>query len=123
MLTALKKDPTWCGFLPDQIRRNLEAINSENLHTESAGVRQLLYMLGKVDRGCPEVMKLRFDPIRSPLTDYEVPLRDNLIEILLEHADGALCLEKTMWKEFDSRAPGLTVQPSTPTEGVSNHGE
>jgi hypothetical protein len=123
MLTALKKDPTWCGFLPDQIRRNLEAINSENLHTESAGVRQLLYMLGKVDRGCPEVMKLRFDPIRSPLTDYEVPLRDNLIEILLEHADGALCLEKTIWKEFDSRAPGLTVQPSTPTEGVSNHGE
>jgi hypothetical protein len=122
MLTALNKDPAGCGFHLDQIRRNLETINSENLHQEAGGVQQLLYMLGKAERGTVEVMKLRFDPIRSPLTDYEVPLRDKLIEILLKHAEGALCLEERSWKEFDPRATGLSVPPSVPPKGVTTHG-
>lgn len=124
MLTALKKDPTWCGFHPDQIRRNLQTINSENLHQESADVQQLLYLLGKATKGSPEVMKLRFDPLRSPLTDYEEPLRKRLLEILMKYADGALYRDKRSWREFDPLAlRNAVLADSVAGKGVSEHGD
>jgi hypothetical protein len=58
-------------------------------------------MLGKADRGCAKIMKLRFDPIRSPLADYKEPLRQRLLEIFMEHAAGALYRDKRSWREFD----------------------
>jgi len=101
MLTALKADPQRCGFRPEQIRRNLETISGDNIHQESDDVQHLLYLLGKADNGSPEVMKLRFDPNRSPLDDYPAELRNKLLDIFLNHAEGALYREKDSWLDFD----------------------
>ncbi|UCF97549.1 MAG: hypothetical protein JSV89_20605 [Spirochaetaceae bacterium] len=104
MLTALEADPRRCGFRAEQIRRNLATINGTNLHQEQAGVQHLLYLLGKTGHGSPEVMKLRFDPQASPLEDYPKELRNSLIRILLDHAEGTLHHDKDSWRDF---------QPST----------
>ncbi len=104
MLTALKADPRRCGFRPEQIRRTLETMNGTDLHQESGGVRHLMFLLGKAAHGSPEVMKLRFDPQGSRLEDYPQALKDRLLGIFLEYADGALRREQGSFREFD--APG-----------------
>jgi hypothetical protein len=104
MLTALKADPGRCGFSPEQIRRNLETMTSENLHQESGVVQHLLYLLGKAAQGRPEVMKLRFDPQASRLEDYPQELREGLLGILMDHAEGALHREKGSWRDCDPTA-------------------
>jgi hypothetical protein len=100
MLTALGADPGRCGFLFEQISRNLQTLTGDNIHQEREGVQHLLYLLGKADKGFPEVMKLRFDPVRSPLDDFPEELRNKLIAIFLKHAEGSLYREKDRWSEF-----------------------
>jgi hypothetical protein len=102
MLTALKADPRRCGFRSEQIRRTLETMNGADLHQESGGVRHLLYLLGKAAHGNPEVMKLRFDPQASRLEDYPQALKNRLLGIFLEHAEGALHREQGSFREFDA---------------------
>lgn len=101
MLTALKADLRRCGFRPEQIRGNLATMSGENLHQENGGVQHLLYLLGRAAQGSPEIMKLRFDLQRSRLEDYPQELRDRLLGIFLEHAEGALHREKGSWRDFD----------------------
>jgi hypothetical protein len=46
-------------------------------------------------------MKLRFDPQASRLEDYPQALKDRLLGIFLDHAEGALRREQGRFREFD----------------------
>ena len=74
MLTAIDGDPRLCGYSDAQIARCLEALPSRALKQEAIGNAHLLWMLetkaavppGGPAREHPEILKLRFDPERSP---------------------------------------------------------
>jgi creatinine amidohydrolase/Fe(II)-dependent formamide hydrolase-like protein len=48
----------------------------------------------------PEVLKLRFDPVRSPIDSIPTDLRVPLYRIFLQHSNGAVRRDARMWKEF-----------------------
>ena len=112
MLKALDADPTRCGYTPQQIQKALQNINGKGVHQESAGVHQLMYILEQKKlipltaaekrklKAKPEIMKLRFDPERSPLDAIPVELRTFLYRIFLEYADGAVQRSGRHWKEY-----------------------
>ena len=49
----------------------------------------------------PEILKLRFDPERSPIHGIPMDLRMPLIQIFMEHASGAVQRVGRSWKEVD----------------------
>ncbi len=113
MLTALGADPGRCGYTEEQIERCLEAIAVKGVHQEPAGAEHLSFMLD--EKGLlpeadsaparpvphPEIMKLRFDPRRSPIDGVPKQMRKALFNILLEHADGAVRREGRRWADYD----------------------
>ncbi len=113
MLVAVGQDPTRCGFRKDQIEGCLRALGENGTHQEKAAAAHLGFLLhergrlpearvGKIPaRPQPEVMKLRFDPERSPLSSIPVSLRGPVYRILLQHAEGALERSGRIWKAFD----------------------
>jgi creatinine amidohydrolase/Fe(II)-dependent formamide hydrolase-like protein len=61
--------------------------------------------LGPVQaREQPSVLKLRFDPQRSPIDGIPVDLRKPLYEICLKHAKGAAKRNGRIWIDFDPLA-------------------
>ncbi|MBD3178745.1 MAG: creatininase family protein [Candidatus Latescibacteria bacterium] len=113
MLTALGADPGKCGYTPEQVKDCLERLAEAGVHQESAGAEHLLYILSdnnklpvplenrKGIREHPEIMKLRFDPRRSPMVGIPADLRKPLWQIFLEHSSGAVRREKRKWREFN----------------------
>jgi hypothetical protein len=113
MLKALDADPARCGYSEKQVQKSLENFTSTQLNQESACVRQLTFMLAgkklvtipssvkKFAHGQPEVLKLRFDPERSPIHGIPLDLRTLLYGIYLEYADGALQRMDHHWKTID----------------------
>jgi creatinine amidohydrolase/Fe(II)-dependent formamide hydrolase-like protein len=113
MLAALGADPAACGYSADQARLALEGVGRHGLHQEAPGREHLLHLLrgkGLLDPGAPlaaaarphpEILKLRFDPERSPVDAIPVDLRGPLYRILLEHADGAVRRSGKVWIDFD----------------------
>jgi creatinine amidohydrolase/Fe(II)-dependent formamide hydrolase-like protein len=113
MLKALDADPTRCGYAPEQIQNILQNISGKGVHQESAGVHQLLFMLDQKKlihlkavekrkfKASPEIMKLRFDPDRSPIDAIPMDLRTFLYRIFLEYADGALQRIGRQWQEYE----------------------
>jgi creatinine amidohydrolase/Fe(II)-dependent formamide hydrolase-like protein len=113
MLTAIDVDPTKCGYSERQITDCLEAFFSRGILQEEEGRQQLGYML--LAKGVtrspehlrrrfqehPEVLKLRFDPVRSPIEGIPVDLRAPLYRIFLQHSKGALRRTERSWKAFD----------------------
>lgn len=108
MLAAWDMDPGMCGYRESQIQPALNALASQGLHQESAGVEHLLATLraagkiaplpaGRAARLHPEVLKLRFERERSPVAGIPVDLRAPLYRILLEHAEGAVRREGRVW--------------------------
>jgi creatinine amidohydrolase/Fe(II)-dependent formamide hydrolase-like protein len=107
MLVAIGSDPAKCGYRPEQIENCLEALVRKGVNQESAGAQQLAWMLeqrgaleGQDDavlrsRERKEVLKLRFDPEASPPETIPGDLRKAVLEMLLEHSDGAV--EKMGW--------------------------
>jgi len=112
MLTALDADPRRCGYTDEQIDDCLRRLTEIGIHQESEGVRHLLYMLdksGKVRispeerkgvRRHPEIMKLRFDPGRSPVDGIPADLRKPVWEIFMENSEGAVRRVKRGWVDF-----------------------
>jgi creatinine amidohydrolase/Fe(II)-dependent formamide hydrolase-like protein len=113
MLKALDADPTRCGYAPEQIQNILQNISGKGVHQESAGVHHLLFMLDQKKlihlkavekrkfKASPEIMKLRFDPDRSPIDAIPMELRTFLYRIFLEYADGALQRIGRQWQEYE----------------------
>ena len=111
MVVANGGDPTVCGYSEDQIKACLEALVKKGVHQERPAAEHLLWMLSaageihlrkgiKVNER-PEVMKLRFDPARSPIEGIPYDLRLPLYRLLLDHSAGAVRRSGRMWVDFD----------------------
>jgi creatinine amidohydrolase/Fe(II)-dependent formamide hydrolase-like protein len=109
MLRALGADPTRCGYTADQVNACLRDLASEGVHQEAAGARQLLHMLlqrgllpkdvkitGRV-KSHPEVLKIRVDRERSPMSGVPVDLRRGLFQVFLDHAQGVVQRTGRVW--------------------------
>jgi creatinine amidohydrolase len=120
MLIAVDADPHRCGYTDAQIAACLDAIATQGIHQEAEGVAHLRYLLDQKGRVTfppdtkkrlkphAEVLSLRYDNRRSPLTGIPLNLRRPLIGKVLEHADGALLRNRRRWVEFDPlRDPGM----------------
>ena len=113
MLLAVGQDPKLCGFREEQIESSLRSLVENGVHQERAGaghMAHLLYERGRISeprlgkvaaKPQPEVMKLRFDPERSPLNGVPVSLREAVFRILLQHAEGAVQRTGRSWAPFD----------------------
>jgi len=132
MLVALGADPVRCGYGAEQIARALKGLEREGVHQESAGAEHMAHLL--VERGRladgqgpdaprarahPEVLALRFDPVRSPVETIPNDLRQELYRLCLSHADGAVELSGRVWVRFDplSREALLRPFPFQPPAG------
>ncbi|RPJ43895.1 MAG: creatininase family protein, partial [Candidatus Latescibacterota bacterium] len=116
MLLAVGGDPEQLGYTPDGIARSLGDLAAKKVHQEEATAHQTLLLLEKrglvrLDardqrriRPHPEVLQLRFDPIRSPIEGIPVEMRIPLYRLLLEHADGAVKRKGRAWEPFDPTA-------------------
>jgi mycofactocin system creatininase family protein len=112
MLVALDADPKRCGYRRQQIEDCLDAFARRGIHQEAAGARQLAFMLHqkgliqpstekrKAPREHPDVLKVRFDPERSPIDGIPKDLRRPLYRIYLRHAGGALRRHGRSWETF-----------------------
>ena len=122
MLLAVGQDPKLCGFRGEQIESSLRSLVENGVHQERAGaahMAHLLYERGRISeprlgkvaaRPQPEVMKLRFDPERSPLNGVPVSLREPIFRILLQHAEGALQRSGRVWHAFDVLGAVTAIQ-------------
>jgi len=131
MLTAFGIDPTKCGYSHQQVDACLEALSRGGGNQEAAGAQHLAYMLSELGlirsgdgglpppRPRPEVLKLRFDPDRSPRDEIPDDLQGPLFELLLKHADGAMERVGRTWIEIDPLVP-MKGEPVA-SEGVSSH--
>jgi hypothetical protein len=112
MLLAVGADPSACGYSSEQIDYCLQSLARKRVHQENAGARHLTYLLkhkglipkppkGLRARPQPEVMKVRFDPERSPLEAIPDDLRQPLLRIFLDHAQGAVKRKGRTWVDFN----------------------
>ena len=123
MLSALGADPGNCGYTPRQIEQGLGLFSVKSVHQESDCAEQALHMLeqrgllGEAEgpamktRQRPEVLKLRFDPERSPMDDIPVDLREPLYRLFLEHASGAVRRSGRVWLDTDALDPQELRKP------------
>lgn len=118
MLIAIGVDPRHCGYSQERIDDCLKRLVTSGVHLEAPAVEHLMWMLeekaaitipegGKLrPKSHTKIMKLRFDPVCSPISAIPVDLRAPLFQIYLEHADGAMLRHKRSWKAID-----LLTQP------------
>ncbi|MBN2562921.1 MAG: creatininase family protein [Phycisphaerae bacterium] len=125
MLTALGADPEVCGYTKRQIAQCLEYLKAKGNHQVLGDVQQLGHMLW--ERGSiseprlgpvrakerPEILQLRFDPVRSPPETIPNDLREAIYRICLEHAEGAVWRNGRMWTRFDPTTEQVMTQPYT----------
>jgi creatinine amidohydrolase/Fe(II)-dependent formamide hydrolase-like protein len=123
MLVALDADPADCGYKQEQIDLCLKNLAEKGIHQESGDVQHLAFLLknkgllpkssiGSVRaRKRPEVMKLRFDPERSPMDGIPVDLREPLYWLYLEHAAAAVKKRGRGWVEFDPLSDPTIAEP------------
>ena len=123
MLSALGADPANCGYTPQQIEQSLKQLAIKGVHQESDCAEQVVHMLA--EKGLireaegqtvnpherPEVLKLRFDPERSPMEDIPVDLREPLYRLYLEHAAGAVKRSGRVWLDADALDPKELRKP------------
>ncbi len=113
MLKALGKDPRNCGYEENQIGQALRTYGTKTVKQLGMDAQHLFYLLAEKDlipeneytrkhaKKCPEILKLRFDPTRSELSDIPVAFREPMIRIFLEHAEGAVKINNRKWEPFD----------------------
>ena len=113
MLKAIGADPAQCGYTEAQVEYCLGQIIARGTHQETPAIEQLGLMLwnkGLIPEPAlgairalerPAVLKMRFDPHRSPIDGIPVDLREKLIRICAEHADGAVRKSGKLWLDFD----------------------
>jgi creatinine amidohydrolase/Fe(II)-dependent formamide hydrolase-like protein len=113
MLKALDADPTRCGYTDKQIRDCLRQLSDRGIHQEREGTEHLGFLLrqkGVIPRASvggvrirerPQIMKLRFDPEKSPIDGMPIDLRKPMYRLYLEHANGASRRSGRKWVDFD----------------------
>jgi creatinine amidohydrolase/Fe(II)-dependent formamide hydrolase-like protein len=113
MLNAVDADAQHCGYTKAQIDQCLTQLIARGTHQERPAIEQLGFMLWKRGlipepalggvraRERPEVLKLRFDPHRSPIDGIPVDLRAPLYGICLRYAKGAVKRSGKLWIDFD----------------------
>ncbi len=113
MLAALEADPSHCGYKQEQIVSCLKDLPAKGISQESPSVQHLGSILkekglltesfigASKPRRRPEIMKLRFDPEKSPVEDISVDLREPLYWLYLEHTAGAVKRKGRVWIDFD----------------------
>lgn len=113
MLVALNADPTLCGYTLEQIEFCKQILGEKGIDQETALVEYLGIILlhkGFIDsvsplaikgRIRPEILKLRFDPKRSPIETIPDDLQKPLISILLHHGEGAVQRKRGKWMDID----------------------
>jgi creatinine amidohydrolase/Fe(II)-dependent formamide hydrolase-like protein len=123
MLCAIGSDPVRCGYADLQIQNCLKDLTTKGVYQEEAGVQQLIIMLlenGHISmsesqkkplKEHPEILKLRFDPKKSPKNSIPVDLRKPLYSIFLEHARGAVQRIKHAWRDVDILSDPEIDQP------------
>jgi creatinine amidohydrolase/Fe(II)-dependent formamide hydrolase-like protein len=120
MLTAMGEDPRVCGYTGDAIRFSLEGIVEKGVNQLSNDARHMFFLLAekqlislsarkrKTLKPGPDVMKLRFDPERSPIDGIPVDLRKTIYPIGMEHAEGAIQRRGREWNDIDPMTnPGI----------------
>jgi len=111
MLLALDEDPRRCGYQSEQIDACIKALEQRGVHQESSGAQQLAFMLDQKKitkdgsrnfqpRSHPEILKMRFDPEKSPIDTIPVDLRKPVFKIMLKYADGAVIRQGRIWADF-----------------------
>ncbi|MFH0946000.1 MAG: creatininase family protein [Planctomycetota bacterium] len=123
MLSALDADPGHCGYTKQQVEHGLKSLAVKGVHQESDCAEHVVHLLAEKGllenvedqtvkaRLRPEVLKLRFDPDRSPMDDIPVDLREPLYRICLEHASGAARRSGRIWLETDALDPQELRKP------------
>lgn len=113
MLKALDEDPGHCGYTDAQIELGLRALEKKSVKQLGSDASQLYFLLtkkkliesneftGKVAREFPEIMKLRFDAVRSNLEDMPQYVRKPLMDILLTYSRGAVKRENNRWVDIE----------------------
>jgi creatinine amidohydrolase/Fe(II)-dependent formamide hydrolase-like protein len=123
MLKALGADPTRCGYTERQVAGCLQELARKGIHQETEGAEHLAFVLeqkgliSKISTGSlrarqrPEIMKLRFDPERSPVNGIPADLREPLYHLYLNHADGVLRRSGRIWIDHDIWADPALKRP------------
>jgi creatinine amidohydrolase/Fe(II)-dependent formamide hydrolase-like protein len=114
MLTALSADPRRCGYTGEQIDHALKRLVAKGIHQEAPGAEQMMYMLIRLNavaveshsavrpREHPDILKMRFDPERSPMQGIPMDLRRPLFQIYARYTDGAVMRRGRMWRSIDA---------------------
>lgn len=109
ILSAMDEDPRRCGYTQKQIIKCLSSIEKQKVNQISEDSSQLFFLLAnkgiiqKTNSNAMEnfnTMKLRFDPIASPLKVIPVDIRKRLLSILKEYTEGAVIRSANEWKEY-----------------------
>jgi len=114
MLTALDEDPRRCGYTDVQIAACLKALAEKGTYaqpaSEAAELNNILVNKGRIPPTAPaageslpagEILRVRFDPLISPIDAIPVDLREPLYRIYREYAQGAVRRTGQRWIEFD----------------------
>jgi creatinine amidohydrolase/Fe(II)-dependent formamide hydrolase-like protein len=116
MLKAIGADPAECGYTGAQVEQCMSQIAARGIHQERPAIEQLGLMLwtkGLIPKPAlgavralerPAILKLRFDPHRSPVDGIPVDLRDELLRIYTEYAGGVVKKNGKLWLDFDPRS-------------------
>ena len=122
MLIALSEDPERCGYTPEQIEFCLKELSLKPVHQEAPGAEHLLHLLkagghlppsSLQGKERPEIMRLRFDPGKSPLNTLPLDIRRRIWSIFAEHAHGAVRTVGKHWEEFPL-IPGSAADDPNP---------
>jgi creatinine amidohydrolase/Fe(II)-dependent formamide hydrolase-like protein len=112
MLKAIDADPSNCGYSPSQIENCLKELADKGVHQESAGAQHLVFLLSQKGfipqpakkikaRAHSEILKVRFDPEKSPIDAIPTELRQPLLRIFLQHSEGAVQHLGRVWIDYD----------------------
>jgi len=123
MLTALDKDPQQCGYRQSQIAACLKTFTTRGVSQETPALQHLGFLLTqkrlidiapdqkKLFREQPEILKARFVATVSPLNAIPMDLRQPILNILLQDAQGAIRRSGQRWVEFDPLKDPAIHQP------------
>jgi len=123
MLKAIDKNPANCGYDQDQVQQALKSYATRSVKQLGTDAQHLFHLLigkgliqdnaftRKNAKRHDEIMKLRFDQVRSVPSDSPVIFREPVIRIFLEHTEGAVLIKKRKWEPFDIMKSSLIKIP------------
>lgn len=109
ILKAMDEDPRRCGYTSVQVNKCLSSIEHFKINQIGEDSNQLLFLLGykgflkkgsKGFKGNSSTMKLRFDPVASPLETIPEDIRKSLLATLREYTKGAVIRSGSEWMEY-----------------------